>query len=108
MKTLVNLVLIGTICTFLFLQANDRLPFNDIPKVEDVTFEKNIKPIIKEVCVKCHSQGDSDFTRYRNSYFLRYTIYRKVVIEKNMPIGMYLDDKDRALFRDWINQGALR
>lgn len=106
MRTLASVTLI-TLVGFMMIQGCvNRIPLEDIPVTENVSFEEHIAPFTRTVCVSCHSQGSRDFTQYRNAYVLRHTIYRRVVIEKNMPLGQYMSDRDRALFRDWVNQGG--
>lgn len=103
-----SLVLIAT-TTFVFsMQAYDREPLSNIPVVENVSFETHIQPITSSVCISCHSQGSKDWSSYLNAYRNRYQIYQSVVINRTMPESKFLSDKDRALFRDWYNQGSPR
>jgi len=88
------------------VQSCKRNPFPDVPVTQNVTFDKHIKPITSTVCIDCHSSGSRDYSRYQNAYFARYSIQRVVVHEKSMPLGRYMSDETRALFRDWIDQGA--
>lgn len=106
MDTVLSIVLIGSLSTMLSLQACKRDPLPDVPVKDNVSFETDIKPITKEVCFKCHNSGSRDFTQYHKAYALRYSIYQRVVVDRTMPFGIYMDDKDRALFRDWVNQGG--
>lgn len=88
------------------IQSCNRQPLADIPVTPGVTFDKHIRPITSQVCIKCHSQGSKDFSNYKHAYSFRYTIYDRVVVSRTMPQGIAMDDKDRALFRDWVNQGG--
>lgn len=106
MRTVASVLLIALVGFTMIQGCVDRIPLKDIPVTEDVSFETHIAPITRSVCILCHSQGSKDFTQYRNAYVMRQTIYRRVVVERTMPVGAYLSDQDRALFRDWVNQGG--
>jgi uncharacterized membrane protein len=108
MKTIATLFMISSFMVMFFLDGCKRPDLKDVPVTQNVTFEKDIKPITSTVCISCHSSGKNDWSRYTNAYWARYTIERKVVKERSMPMGTYMSDKDRALFRDWVNQGAKR
>lgn len=106
MRTVATAVLISCIGTMLFLQACNREYFKEIPVTKDVTFEKHIRPITSTVCISCHSSGSRDYSRYSNAYMMRHSLFQRIVVDKSMPMGKYLSDEDRALFRDWVNQGG--
>ncbi len=107
MRTLVSLLMMASLSTLVVLQAcKMHEPFKDVPVTKDVTFEKHIKPITSTVCISCHSQGSRDYSSYRNAFRMRQSIYQRVVVDRTMPAGKYLSDEDRALFRDWVNQGG--
>lgn len=90
------------------IQSCNRQPLADIPVTPNVTFDKDIRPLTSTICIKCHSQGSKDFSNYKNAYSFRYAIYDRVVVTRMMPLGIAMDDKDRALIRDWVNQGGLK
>lgn len=92
----------------LIVGCTQRMPFPNIPVNQDVAFEKDIKPITSKICSECHSQRGNDFKEYENAFKYRHQIYDRVVLSKTMPLGRQMSDEDRALFRDWINQGALK
>lgn len=101
-----SLTVVASLTAMMSLQSCNRQPLPDQPVTLNVTFDKDIKPITSTVCIKCHSTGNRDFSEYHNAFQLRYTIYSKVVLERTMPFGMYMSNQDRALFRDWVNQGG--
>ncbi len=72
----------------------------------NVTFNDQIKPITSTVCISCHNDGIRDYSIYENAYNRRQLIYQRVVIDKSMPAGKTLTNEQRALFRDWYNQGS--
>lgn len=106
MGAFVSLVAIISTATIVSMQSCERKPLEHVPVTENVTFEKDIKPITLNACIQCHSGGSRNFSNYINAYTYRHTIYRRVVVSKDMPLGKYLSDEERALFRDWVNQGA--
>lgn len=108
MQTLISLSLILSTSLLFLTRSCDQKPLADVPETLNVSFEKHIQPITSKVCIKCHSQGSRNYSDYRNAYRTRLTIRQRVVVDKSMPIGEYLNDKDRALFRDWVDQGGNR
>lgn len=101
----VGLIFLTT--AFFVTQSYERVHIKEISETPEVSFEVHIKPIMIRACAECHS-GFSDWTVYKNSADHRYQIYEKIVVEKSMPIGKEMNDEDRALFRDWVNQGSKR
>lgn len=108
MRTFASVVAIMSILFLIVNRGCERIALEEIPVIPNVTFDEHIKPITSKVCIECHSQGSSDYSRYKNAYMMRYFIYKKVAVEKSMPLGKYLSDEDRALFRDWFNQGSIK
>lgn len=105
-QTVLNLSLILSTASLITLRSCDRKPLEDVPETLNVSFETHIHPITSTICIKCHSQGSKNFSVYKNAYRDRFSIRNRVVVDKTMPMGIYLSDKDRALFRDWIDQGG--
>ena len=105
-QTLISVSAILSTSLFLGLESCQRKPLQDIPVTENVSFETHIRPITSSVCISCHSQGSRDYSRYQNAFMWRHSIYNRVVVSKTMPLGKPMTDEDRALFRDWVDQGA--
>jgi hypothetical protein len=106
LETILSFLLITSTFTMTSFQSCVRRPLEDVPVNENVTFDKHIQPITSTICVKCHSQGLKDFSKYDNAYLYRTAIRTKVAVDRTMPVGEYLSDQDRALFRDWVDQGG--
>jgi mono/diheme cytochrome c family protein len=99
----------------------------------EVSFKKDVQPILHDHCVSCHSPGGSgvaksglDLTSYEG--LMRGTVYGPVVIPGNsdtstftklltgtnkglkMPMGLNasgtLDNQYIQLLRNWVKQGA--
>lgn len=77
-----------------------------VPVVQNVTFNKNIRPITSTVCFQCHQTDKDNWSIYSTAFNNREKIYRKVVVERTMPFGKFMSEHDRSLFRDWVKQGA--
>lgn len=108
MESLLSLSMIIVTVAIFGISSYDKGPLPDIPVTQNVTFEKHIKPITSTVCVGCHYVGSNDYSRYYNAVSARYSIHRHTVVDKTMPMGKHLSDEQRALFRDWFNQGVNR
>lgn len=105
-QSVASLIVIGVLSVMVGLQACNRTSLPEVPVTENVTFENHIKPITSTVCIECHNGRFRDYSNYNNAFSVRYAIHQKVVVDKTMPLGKYLSDRDRALFRDWVNQGG--
>lgn len=81
----------------------NRTYFKEISETKNVSFAKDLVPIIKDKCMKCHGQN---FVDYNYMFLKKNEIFTKVVVEKSMPLTGTLTNKQRALFRDWANQGG--
>lgn len=106
MNTVASIALMVSLGVALVTQSCTHRPLDEVPVTPNVSFEKDIKPITSTVCISCHSSGALDWSQYHNAFVRRYSIYQRVVVSKDMPMGKFLDEKDRALFRDWVDQGG--
>lgn len=106
MQTLLSFSLILSTAALMGVQACSRRPIPEVPVTPDVSFETHIRPITSTVCIKCHTGKNNDFSQYKTAFAKRYRIKDRVVVDRTMPMGMYLSEQDRALFRDWVDQGA--
>jgi hypothetical protein len=94
----------------------------ETPKVE-LTFEKDILPIIKAKCIRCHAGVEpkaglnltspaSLLTGGKSGAALRIRaaefslLYEMVSSEKMPPVGQKLTAEEKGLIRKWINDGA--
>lgn len=68
---------------------------------ESVMFEQ-IKPILKEKCLKCHS----NMAEYSEAYKKRFAIRDRVWVNRTMPLGGVMRSEDRVLVRNWVDDGA--
>ena len=82
----------------------------------NVTFTKDIKPIMDANCINCHSGGAIDLTNYNGVktkvtdstlYKAMSYSYSGVNSSKNMPSSGKLDDCSINKVKAWIDQGAL-
>ncbi len=82
----------------------------------NVTFSKDIKPIIDANCINCHSAGAIDLTNYNGvkAKVLDSTLYKSISYSysganssKNMPSSGKLDDCSISKVKAWIDGGAL-
>lgn len=72
-----------------------------------ISFEKQVRPVIKNRCTQCHSAqaGLPDISDYEVAYELRFDIKDKVQTRK-MPYFGKMKESERDLIIDWVNQGA--
>lgn len=104
------------------LQVPSETPAADVAKVE-LTFEKDILPIIKAKCIRCHAgvepkaglnltSPSSLLTGGKSGAALRIRaaefslLYEMVSSEKMPPVGQKLTADEKGLIRKWINDGA--
>lgn len=71
---------------------------------ETLSFNKDVKPILVNNCVKCHPGT----TNYDTVFKQRDKIYNKLVKKKEMPpkYSMTISDAEVDLIKRWIEQGA--
>ncbi len=82
----------------------------------NVTFSKDIKPIMDANCINCHSGGSIDLTNYNGvkAKVTDSTLYKSISYSysganssKNMPSAGKLDDCSINKVKAWIDQGAI-
>lgn len=84
-----------------------------------INFEEQIKPLIANRCLQCHSShpSDPDFSEaplgviFEEASVLKsfsHKIYHRVVIQKDMPLQnkTQITEEERALLALWIKQGS--
>lgn len=79
------------------------LPFTAL--AQDVTFEKDIKPIFQRYCVKCHVGA----TKYEVAFGLKHKILEKLINRKEMPPiyeGNRPTQEEIDLVKEWLDNGA--
>ncbi|MFN5346248.1 MAG: hypothetical protein ACK44N_12455 [Bacteroidota bacterium] len=83
---------------------------------KNVTFSKDIKPIIDANCINCHNGGAIDLTNYSGvkAKINDSTLYKSISYSytganssKNMPSSGKLDDCSINKVKAWIDEGAL-
>jgi len=76
-----------------------------LSRAEDITFNKDIRPIFKRYCAGCHFGSINYSAAYQN----REKIYSKFVRSRQMP-PKYISDRpsllEVKLVRKWIENGA--
>lgn len=73
------------------------------------SFAKDIKPIFKAKCTMCHGTGKSrpeNFTDYATAVANKNMINSRVVENKDMPMGVSMDQGSRDLIGAWVNAGT--
>lgn len=117
---------VAAVCLALCLTVSQfpssRLLAAEDPKAE-LTFEKDILPIVKAKCIRCHagvepkaglnlSSPASLLTGGKSGAALRIRaaefslLYEMVSSEKMPPVGQKLTAAEKGLIRKWINDGA--
>ncbi|MCM2279151.1 MAG: hypothetical protein NDJ89_13830 [Oligoflexia bacterium] len=75
------------------------------------TYDEVIRPrIFEKTCRMCHNEAtpDKNWLDYSVAYAKREVIYQRVVVLKNMPMGLPMSDAERQLVADWVAAGAPR
>lgn len=116
-------VIFTMVCTgILHSPASPEVHAADTPKTE-LTFEKDILPIIKAKCIRCHAGVEpkaglnltspaSLLTGGKSGAALRIRaaefslLYEMISSEKMPPVGQKLTAEEKGLIRKWINDGA--
>lgn len=73
------------------------------------TFNKDIKSIFQNRCSVCHSSstGLPDWTSYEVSKAKGDRLMDRVVVRRDMPMGMPMEDMERSMVKAWIENGML-
>lgn len=72
----------------------------------DPTYTKDIKPIFKNRCSKCHDyMQDKNWQVYENAFKYKEVIKAKM-ISKEMPMGEDMPQEERNLIIKWVDTGA--
>lgn len=103
MKELFVIVLIGCL---LKMAINKPQPM--IVYIDDLSYKKDILPIIERRCAGCHnySTPDRNWLRYEIVYQKRTSIKMRLQ-NKTMPPGnLPLLDSERNSIIQWVDQGA--
>jgi len=82
-------------------------PINTNPAV---FYNKDVKPIFEKRCAGCHNGAtrSTNWLQYSMAYEWRELIKTRVYIYKDMPYGRFppMPDDERAIVKDWVEQGA--
>ena len=74
-----------------------------------VSFQRDIRPVFLKKCTMCHGPGKTrpaDYTLFSTAFASKAAINERVVIKKDMPMGVSMDQKTRDLVASWIQGGA--
>lgn len=73
-----------------------------------VTYNRDIKPIFERTCSACHNEGSAipNWNNYDVSFAKKDRLLDRVVIKKDMPLGVPMSDEERALVGEWLKLGA--
>lgn len=73
-------------------------------QLDNVRFDKDVKPIFKNYCVECHK----GITNYEVATKFKGKIFDKVVNKKQMPpnFRLKLSDYEVEVVKKWIEGGA--
>ncbi len=73
-----------------------------------VTYVRDIKPIFQRACTACHNEGSAipNWNSYEVSFAKKDRLLDRVVIKRDMPLGMPMTDEERALVAEWLKLGA--
>lgn len=103
-------ILVTTSCEF---NNEEELYGKEIEPPAEVSFSTDIFPIIQMSCATtgCHTQGG-----FANGFFEDYaginakvnngSLKQRVLVEGDMPPGGSLSDKDLAIIKAWLDNGA--
>lgn len=75
----------------------------------DITFTMNVKPIIDNNCIGCHSTAGGQFPNLEtyNGVAANASTVKSEVVSKDMPIGGSLTNEEIQAISCWVDAGAL-
>jgi uncharacterized membrane protein len=75
----------------------------------DITFSVDVKKIIDNNCITCHSAGGGQSPNLEtyNGVSANADIIKSEVVSKEMPIGGSLTNEEIAAISCWVDAGAL-
>ncbi len=106
----------------LFILISFTAPKNNLVIASDrkISFQKEVKPIFENRCIRCHSRHPSDdefteaplgvnFEQVEIIQSLTHKIYNRVIVQKDMPLQnkTQITDLERSTIGQWIKQGAI-
>lgn len=73
-----------------------------------VTYVRDIKPLFQRLCAACHNEGSAipNWNSYEISFAKKDRLLDRVVIKRDMPLGMPMNDEERTLVAEWLKLGA--
>lgn len=108
MKQLFILVFVLSLLKVYLNERQDkRITFSSVKLTNELTYSKDILPIIKNRCAMCHNSGtpDRNWLDYQTTYKKRASI--KLRLEnRSMPIGITMLDSERKMMINWVNSGG--
>jgi uncharacterized membrane protein len=71
------------------------------------TYTKDIQPIFQNRCSLCHSEvsGLAVWTIYETAKAKADRLMERVVIRRDMPMGMPMEDIERSMIKVWLENG---
>lgn len=104
-------LMIGTVLIFGTGAQKPIASYQD-EKIEKITFEKDIKPIMNTYCggTFCHHGKPSLWMNYETvkAAVDKGTFYDRVIDKKDMPKRKPLPAKEYELIKKWLENGALK
>lgn len=75
----------------------------------NVTYHKDVRPVFEKRCAQCHNERwpDKNWMDYEKAFTNREKIKRRVE-SWSMPPNGNMPKEERALVKQWVDQGAKR
>lgn len=77
--------------------------------LSSLTFTKDVGPIFQKRCSACHNEytPERNWLDYKTAFEKRFLIKKKVWVDRTMPLGgMYIEESERRMIKDWVDQGG--